>query len=155
MDCALFIISSTLLIPTNCLPGFKKWLPNWLNNGFLSASRQPVKNAPLIRYLSALLDTRACQGQKVRLQHIKGHAGHEGNEGADLLAGVGSGMSAIEERDWETLEKALRANQGSRKREEGGSIEISDIDLEVCHCRSVLFGVVIYKWVSRYTQKAL
>lgn len=97
----------------------------------MSSSRQPVKNAPLIRYISALLDDRAFEGQKVRLQHIKGHAGHMGNEGADRLAGIGSAMPATEERDWQNLEKAVRAETGLRKRVEGGSIEISDVDLEV------------------------
>ena len=98
----------------------------------MSASRQPVKNAPLIRYLSALLDARAHQGQRVRLQHIKGHAGHEGNEGADRLAGIGAGLSAIEERDWVSLEKVMRTKETSQTREEGGTIEISDVDMEVC-----------------------
>jgi len=111
---------------------FKKWLPNWLKNGFTSSSRKPVKNAPLIRYISALLDARAHRGQKVRLQHIKGHAGYEGNEGADRLAGMGAGMPAIAERDWEKLERALRAEESSQIRAEGGSIiKISDGDLEM------------------------
>jgi len=111
--------------------GFKKWLSNWIKNGFISSSGQPVKNAPLIRYISALLDARSYRGQKVRLQHIKGHAGHEGNEGADRLAGIGAGLPATEERDWTSLERALRAEENSQKRESDGSMEISAGDLEV------------------------
>ena len=41
-------------------------MPKWLRNGFKSSTGQPVKNAPLIRYLSSLLDLRAREGQKVR-----------------------------------------------------------------------------------------
>ncbi|KAI0746188.1 ribonuclease H-like domain-containing protein [Earliella scabrosa] len=44
---------------------FREWMPKWLRNGFKSSTGQPVKNAPLIRYLSALLDLRAREGQKV------------------------------------------------------------------------------------------
>ena len=50
---------------TSPLPGFREWMPKWLRNGFKSSTGQPVKNAPLIRYLSALLDLRAREGQKV------------------------------------------------------------------------------------------
>ncbi len=47
--------------------GFREWMPNWLRNNFKSSTGEPVKNAPLIRYLSALLDQRAREGQKVGL----------------------------------------------------------------------------------------
>jgi hypothetical protein len=64
-------------------------------------------------------------------------------------------MSATEERDWESLERALRAEEASRRRKEGGSIEISDLDLNVCHCLPILFEVVIDTWICRCTRKAL
>ncbi|KAI0371336.1 ribonuclease H-like protein [Pilatotrama ljubarskyi] len=83
--------------------GFRHWMPKWLRNNFKTASGEPVKNAPLIRYLSALLDERARHGQKVHLQYIKGHAGHVGNEGADRLANMGATMPQEPERDWEAL----------------------------------------------------
>jgi hypothetical protein len=91
----------------------------------------------------------------VRLQHIKGHAGHEGNEGADRLAGRGTGMPAAEERDWESLERALRADEALRLPEGGGSIEISDLDLNVSDCRSILFNIIIDTCLSRCMRKAL
>ena len=65
-------------------------MPKWLKNNFVTVSNQPVKNAPLIRYVSALLDIRARRGQKVHLQYVKGHSGIEGNEGADRLANRGT-----------------------------------------------------------------
>jgi hypothetical protein len=86
--------------------GFKSWLPKWLKNGFTTAAGKHVKNAPLIRYLSALLNDRVRNGHEVRLQYIQGH---EGNEGADRLAGQGAEMPEVEERGWQELEKALRA----------------------------------------------
>ncbi|KAI0762190.1 ribonuclease H-like domain-containing protein [Trametes elegans] len=88
---------------------FRHWMPKWLKNNFRTASGEPVKNASLIRYLSALLDERALEGQKVHLQYIKGHAGHEGNEGADRLANVGATMPQEPERNWEALLDAKSA----------------------------------------------
>ncbi|KAI0646029.1 ribonuclease H-like domain-containing protein [Trametes meyenii] len=86
---------------------FRHWMPKWLQNNFKTASGEPVKNASLIRYLSALLNERAREGQKIHLQYIKGHAGHEGNEGADRLANVGATMPEETERDWDALLSAL------------------------------------------------
>ena len=36
---------------------------------------------------------------------MKGHAGEEGNEGADYLANVGATMGELSERDWDALIK--------------------------------------------------
>ncbi|TBU44552.1 hypothetical protein BD309DRAFT_958212 [Dichomitus squalens] len=84
-------------------------MPKWMRNNFVSVNGQPVKNAPLIRYLSALLDQRAREGQKVHLQYVKGHAGEEGNEGADYLANLGATMGELPERDWDALIEGLSA----------------------------------------------
>ena len=51
-------------------------------------------------YLAHLLDEYGRQGRVVHLQHVKGHAGEIGNEGADRLAGVGAAMPAQPEQDW-------------------------------------------------------
>ncbi|KAI0779265.1 hypothetical protein C8Q74DRAFT_1258069 [Fomes fomentarius] len=75
-------------------------MPKWLKNGFKSSTGEPAKDAPLIRYFSALLDFRAREGQKIHLQYVKGYAGIEGNEGADQLANVGAMMAEESERDW-------------------------------------------------------
>jgi ribonuclease HI len=106
--------------------GFEQWLPKWRRNGFKTANGDPVKNVPLIRYISALLDQRAMSGQKVRIvtdidsranpyekvriQHVRGHTGEEGNEGADLLANQGCGLATVVERDWEAMESEIRAD---------------------------------------------
>lgn len=55
-----------------------------------------MKNIEVILFLSHLLEKRG----KVRLQHIKGHAGHEGNEGADFVAQRGTWLPEMPERDW-------------------------------------------------------
>ncbi|KAI0779253.1 hypothetical protein C8Q74DRAFT_1258028 [Fomes fomentarius] len=83
-------------------------MPKWLKNGFKSSTGEPAKNAPLIRYLSALLDFRAREGQKIHLQYVKGHAGIEGNEGADQLANIGAMMAEESERDWGKLLDVLQ-----------------------------------------------
>ena len=86
------------------------WLPRWLNNNFRSTG-QPVKNAPLICYLSARLDLRARHGQKVHLQYISGHAGIEGNEGADYLANMGTLITTHPpDCDWDEEERQYREN---------------------------------------------
>ena len=40
---------------------------------------------------------------------MKGHAGEEGNEGADYLANVGATMGELSERDWDALIKDFSA----------------------------------------------
>jgi len=55
-----------------------------------------VKNIEVILFLSHLLEKRG----RVKLQHIKGHAGHEGNEGADFVAQRGTWLPEMPERDW-------------------------------------------------------
>lgn len=100
----------------------------------MSGKNQPVKNQPLIRYLSSHLDIRASQGQTIRLQYIKAHVGHTGNEGADQLAGAGALLPVTPERPWDELERGIRAKLKAMETVEGGGIEISDVDLEVGKC---------------------
>jgi ribonuclease HI len=64
--------------------GITRWLPKWQRNGWLTAGRQPVKNADLWR----LLDT-AVRRHEVRWYWVKGHSGHPENERADRLAAKG------------------------------------------------------------------
>jgi len=64
--------------------GITRWLPRWQRNGWLTAGRQPVKNADLWR----LLDT-AVRRHEVHWHWVKGHSGHPENERADRLAAKG------------------------------------------------------------------
>ncbi|OAG28684.1 ribonuclease HI [Thermodesulfatator autotrophicus] len=61
--------------------GITKWLPRWLENGFRTSAKKPVKNQDLWQKLAEL--TRKHQ---VEWQWIKAHAGHPENERCDKLA---------------------------------------------------------------------
>jgi ribonuclease HI len=77
----------TVLIYTDSIyvrDGITKWLPRWSSNGWLTAARQPVKNADLWRRLD-----EAVRRHHVQWQWVKGHAGHPENERADRLAARG------------------------------------------------------------------
>lgn len=61
--------------------GITKWIHGWQRNGWLTSARTPVKNVDLWQRLVAALARH-----EVRWIWVKGHAGHAGNERADLLA---------------------------------------------------------------------
>jgi len=66
------------------MKGMTEWLPNWKRRGWVTASKQPVKNADLWQALDALV-----QGHQVSWRWVRGHAGDPGNERADQLANLG------------------------------------------------------------------
>ncbi|MGQ0709449.1 MAG: ribonuclease HI [Rhodoferax sp.] len=68
------------------LKGVTEWLKGWKAKGWITASKQPVKNADLWRQLDTLVHGR---GHTVRWHWVKGHAGDPGNERADALANRG------------------------------------------------------------------
>ncbi len=70
--------------------GIRSWMANWKRNGWRTAAKKPVKNDDLWRRLD-----EATQRHRVEWHWVKGHAGNEGNERADELAGRG----ALEARD--------------------------------------------------------
>jgi ribonuclease HI len=77
----------TVLLYTDSIyvrDGITKWLPRWTANGWLTAAKQPVKNADLWRRLA-----EAVRRHDVRWHWVKGHAGHPENERADRLAARG------------------------------------------------------------------
>jgi ribonuclease HI len=64
--------------------GITEWLPNWVRRGWRTANRKPVRNQDLWERLAALNNLH-----EVEWHWVKGHAGHPGNEQADLLANRG------------------------------------------------------------------
>lgn len=63
------------------MDGLTKWIKGWQRNGWLTAARQPVKNADLWQHLLA-----AAKPHRIEWLWVKGHAGHPDNERADRLA---------------------------------------------------------------------
>ncbi|KUI24082.1 ribonuclease H [Mycobacterium sp. IS-1742] len=61
--------------------GITKWVLGWERNGWLTAAKQPVKNADLWRRLRI-----ACAPHQVEWFWVKGHSGVPDNELADQLA---------------------------------------------------------------------
>lgn len=63
------------------IDGITKWVHGWKRNGWVNASKQPVRNADLWH---ELID--AAQRHKVTWQWVRGHNGHVENERVDKLA---------------------------------------------------------------------
>jgi ribonuclease HI len=61
--------------------GITEWIKDWIKRGWLTAARQPVKNADLWQRLQ-----NATQDHKIAWHWVKGHAGDPGNERVDALA---------------------------------------------------------------------
>ena len=64
--------------------GISEWIHNWKQRGWKTAAKKPVMNEDLWRQLDVL-----AAKHEVRWVWVKGHAGHEGNERADILANQG------------------------------------------------------------------
>ncbi|WP_026927546.1 RNase H family protein [Granulicoccus phenolivorans] len=58
-----------------------KWLPGWKRKGWKKSDGKPVLNVELLKELDAAL-----AGRTVRFEWVKGHAGHDLNEAADVRA---------------------------------------------------------------------
>ncbi|OZV83828.1 ribonuclease HI [Micromonospora echinospora] len=74
--------------------GITGWLASWKRNGWLTAARQPVKNADLWQRLET-----ACGRHEVTWHWVKGHSGHPENERADALANRGMTEARAASRD--------------------------------------------------------
>ncbi|EMY35195.1 RNase H [Arthrobacter crystallopoietes BAB-32] len=62
----------------NCIT---KWMPGWKRKGWRKADGKPVLNVDLLKQIDA-----AIKGRNYQFEWVKGHAGHELNEAADLRA---------------------------------------------------------------------
>ena len=63
------------------IDGITKWVHGWRRNGWVNASKKPVRNAELWHDL-----VEAAQRHDVTWQWVKGHNGHPENERVDRLA---------------------------------------------------------------------
>lgn len=64
--------------------GISEWIHGWKARGWKTASKEPVKNVDLWQALDA-----AQAMHTIQWRWVKGHAGHDGNERADVLANQG------------------------------------------------------------------
>ena len=63
------------------LDGMNKWIHGWQRNGWVNASKKPVRNADLWHDL-----IEAARPHKVTWHWVKGHNGHPENDRVDALA---------------------------------------------------------------------
>ncbi|RTR33741.1 ribonuclease HI [Shewanella atlantica] len=61
--------------------GITQWIHGWKKKGWITSSKQPVKNVDLWKRLD-----QASQGHEIDWRWVKGHAGHVENERCDTLA---------------------------------------------------------------------
>lgn len=61
----------------------KKWLDNWLKNGWKKSDKKPVLNKDLWEQLLELT-----KGRQIKFEWLKGHAGHLENERCDELSKI-------------------------------------------------------------------
>ena len=64
--------------------GISEWIHGWKKKGWVTAAKQPVKNADLWQRLDA-----ATGEHRIEWLWVKGHNGDPGNERADALANRG------------------------------------------------------------------
>ncbi len=63
------------------IDGITKWVEGWKRNGWVNASKKPVRNSDLWHELIA-----AAKDHDIEWTWVKGHDGNPGNERADTLA---------------------------------------------------------------------
>jgi ribonuclease HI len=75
--------------------GITEWLPAWMQRGWKTASKKPVKNADLWQ---RLFDAAA--KHEIEWRWVRGHSGNVGNERADELANLG--VESVSASDYST-----------------------------------------------------
>ena len=80
--------------------GLTEWFHKWKKAGWKTNRGGPVVNRDLIKYILALLQYRNLLGQRVKFEYVQGHAGIEGNEGADYQANRGAELPEKADRVW-------------------------------------------------------
>ncbi len=66
------------------LDGITKWIAGWKKKGWVSSTKQPVKNVDLWKALDA-----AREPHEIEWRWVRGHSGDVDNERADALANLG------------------------------------------------------------------
>ncbi|SFO25327.1 ribonuclease HI [Variovorax sp. PDC80] len=66
--------------------GITEWIRGWKAKGWLTSTKQPVKNVELWQRLDKLVQEG---GHVIEWRWVKGHSGDPGNERADMLANKG------------------------------------------------------------------
>ncbi len=64
--------------------GISEWIHGWKVRGWKTSNKAPVKNVDLWKALDEISSLH-----QIEWVWVKGHAGHEGNERADMLANKG------------------------------------------------------------------
>jgi ribonuclease HI len=67
------------------IQGAESWMYGWEKNGWLTQSKEPVKNKELWQTMLSLVRERE-QQTKIYWHHLPGHSGVIGNERADVIA---------------------------------------------------------------------
>ena len=80
--------------------GLTEWFHKWKKAGWKTNRGGPVVNRDLIKYILALLQYRNLLGKRVKFEYVQGHAGIEGNEGADYQANRGAELPEKADRVW-------------------------------------------------------
>jgi len=91
------IIKTDSMYSLDCI---SNWAYSWKKKGWTRQGKE-IKNLEIIKISHALYDSIK---DKVTIKHVKGHAGFEGNELADRMAGL-----AIRERNSEYIEYQYRS----------------------------------------------
>ncbi len=66
--------------------GITEWIRGWKAKGWITSTKQPVKNVELWKRLDELVEK---SGHQIEWRWVKGHSGDPGNERADALANKG------------------------------------------------------------------
>lgn len=82
-DTKELIIRSDSKYSINCVT---LWCKTWQKNGWKTSKGENVVNIDLIKEIIKLISDRESRQYETSFEHVYGHKGNEGNEGADKLA---------------------------------------------------------------------
>jgi hypothetical protein len=88
------------------------WAAKWRRNNWKTSEGTSVKNREVIEYTVTLLELRRVSGQEVTIEHVKGHSGDRGNDGADALATAALLLPAVADENWVELTESAAARVG-------------------------------------------